>query len=251
MNEVSKIVMLEPSKLKPYERNARKHGGEDVEAIAESIRQFGFNDPIGIWGCNNIVVEGHGRLMAAKKLGLKKVPCIRLDHLSDEQRKAYALAHNRSAELSSWNDELVKLEIESLGDFDFEAMGFDISFGGVPEVEEDSPADWFEREELDGDALEEGNDEYSEFVEKFKPKKTTDDCYTPQNVYDAIAEWVAEEYGLDKVNFVRPFYPGGDYQAEEYKPDDIVVDNPPFSILGEILKFYVAKGVKFFLLLQL
>ena len=87
---------------------------------------------------------------------------------------------------------------------------------------------------------------YDEFVEKFKPKKTTDDCYTPEIVYNAIADWVANEYHLNKTDFVRPFYPGGDYEHFDYD-NKIVVDNPPFSILSRIIKFYVDKGIKFFL----
>ena len=89
-------------------------------------------------------------------------------------------------------------------------------------------------------------DDYKGFVNKFKPKKTTDDCYTPAIVYDAIAAWVVKEYGVSKSNFVRPFYPGYDYTAFDYA-GKIVVDNPPFSILGEIIKFYIKEGVKFFL----
>ena len=88
---------------------------------------------------------------------------------------------------------------------------------------------------------------YKEFVEKFKPKKTTDDCYTPQPVYEAVASWVEKEYGVDRSNFVRPFYPGGDYEQFDYKSTDIVVDNPPFSILAQIKKFYLLSDIRFFL----
>lgn len=88
---------------------------------------------------------------------------------------------------------------------------------------------------------------YEEFVEKFKPKKTTDDCYTPPVVYDAIADWVASEYGVNRENFVRPFYPGGDYENYSYSKDTIVVDNPPFSILSKIVDFYISKNILFFL----
>ena len=77
---------------------------------------------------------------------------------------------------------------------------------------------------------EENNEKYNAFVDKFKPKKTTDDCYTPDNVYNAVADWVADEYGKDRENFVRPFYPGGDYQGYDYPQDCIVVDNPPFIL---------------------
>ena len=87
---------------------------------------------------------------------------------------------------------------------------------------------------------------HEEFVEKFKPKKTTDDCYTPLAVYDALADWVADKYGVSRDDFVRPFYPGGDYQSEDYT-NKIVVDNPPFSILAQIVDFYIKNGVKFFL----
>lgn len=82
-NNALTIEYLPVSKLRPYEKNARTHDRESVEVIANSIREFGFDDPIGIWG-DNFIVEGHGRLAAAKKLGIKEVPCIRLDHLSDE-----------------------------------------------------------------------------------------------------------------------------------------------------------------------
>lgn len=89
--------------------------------------------------------------------------------------------------------------------------------------------------------------DYQTFVEKFKPKKTTDDCYTPPLIYEAVADYVAEHYKVDKNNFVRPFVPGGDYQSENYKKTDIVVDNPPFSIFSEILRFYTENNIKFFL----
>lgn len=89
-------------------------------------------------------------------------------------------------------------------------------------------------------------EDYDGFVEKFKPKKTTDDCYTPSIIMDAVNNWVANEYHLDKVKFVRSFYPGGDYKNCEYS-GSVVVDNPPFSILSEIIKFYAEKNIKFFL----
>lgn len=88
---------------------------------------------------------------------------------------------------------------------------------------------------------------YDEFVEKFKPKKTTDDCYTPPLVYEAVADYVAERYGVDRAGFVRPFCPGGDYERFAYPPGCTVVDNPPFSILTQIVRFYEGKGIRFFL----
>ncbi len=88
---------------------------------------------------------------------------------------------------------------------------------------------------------------YEEFVEKFKPKKTTDDCYTPPLVYDAVANWVANEYGVNREKFVRPFYPGGDYENYDYSGGAIVVDNPPFSIATKIVDFCISHNIKFFL----
>ena len=91
------------------------------------------------------------------------------------------------------------------------------------------------------------DDEYKAFVDKFKAKKTTDDCYTPANIYEAVADWVASEYGLDRRRFVRPFWPGADYQARTYAPGEVVVDNPPFSILASVTRFYIGESIRFFL----
>lgn len=91
------------------------------------------------------------------------------------------------------------------------------------------------------------NPEYDAFVEKFKPKKTTDDCYTPDYIYAAVLNWAVDEYGLHDRLIVRPFYPGGDYENYTYPACGVVVDNPPFSILAKIIDFYVSKGIDFFL----
>ena len=88
---------------------------------------------------------------------------------------------------------------------------------------------------------------YDQFVDKFKPKLTTDDCYTPAAVYDAVAGWVAKEYKLDQSDFVRPFWPGGDYESYDYPDGCVVVDNPPFSILSKIVRFYDSRKIRFFL----
>ena len=132
-----KIEYIDINKITPYENNARKHQKADVEAIKKSIEAFGMNDPIGVWSDKNIIVEGHGRLLALKELGYKEVPCIRLDQLTDEQRKAYALAHNKTAELSEWDFEKLKQELDGInldmGDFGFE----DFSLEDLENVKED------------------------------------------------------------------------------------------------------------------
>lgn len=90
-------------------------------------------------------------------------------------------------------------------------------------------------------------DDYDAFVNKFEPKKTTDDCYTPEPVYAAVLKWVSEQVDIAGCNVVRPFYPGGDYENYDYRADDVVIDNPPFSILTKIVQFYIARGIRFFL----
>ncbi|MBQ7792913.1 MAG: ParB N-terminal domain-containing protein [Clostridia bacterium] len=117
-----KIEYLPIKALKPYEKNTRKHTDYDVGEIAKSITECGFNDPIGVYGESLIIVEGHGRLLAAKKLGMKEVPCIRLDHMTDEQRRKYAILHNKTAELSTFDFDNLAFELAELdlSDFDFD-----------------------------------------------------------------------------------------------------------------------------------
>lgn len=121
------IEMISIKDLKPYEKNAKKHPKEQVNKIANSIKQFGMNDPIAVWGKENIIIEGHGRLQALKKLGYKEVPIIRLDHLTDEERKAYTLAHNSVAE-SEWDFDLLSAELGDITDINMSDFGFDLNF---------------------------------------------------------------------------------------------------------------------------
>ena len=236
MGKATEYTRVAVGRLIPYVNNAKQHSDSQVTKIASSIREFGFLNPVLIDSKYN-VIAGHGRILAAKKLGLDEVPCLFVEGLSDAQRKAYILADNRLAELAGWDDELLQGEMAALDDegFDLDLIGFYLS------------DDWFETRERDDKSREEGNDEYNEFLDKFEVKKTTDDCYTPDGVYEAVASWVADEYKLERSRFVRPFYPGGDYQSEKYAADAVVVDNPPFSILSEILRFYCERGIKFFL----
>lgn len=139
-----KIVYLDPAELTPYENNTRKHAPSDIESIKKSIEQDGFNDPIGIWGEQNIIVEGHGRQIAAVEMGLKKVPCIRLDHLTDTQRREYAIRHNRTAELSAWDftaleEELAALDINGvdMSDLNFD-LGKEVDWAGVDDLSDES-----------------------------------------------------------------------------------------------------------------
>lgn len=89
--------------------------------------------------------------------------------------------------------------------------------------------------------------DYEGFVDKFKQRVTTDDCFTPPEVYEAVAGYVSERFGVARSDMVRPFYPGGDFENFDYPPGCCVVDNPPFSILMRIKRFYVGRGIRFFL----
>lgn len=141
-----KIEYIETDKLKAYDKNTRKHADLDVRNIAKSIEKYGFNDPIGVYGKDNLIVEGHGRLLAAKRLGMDKVPCVRLDHMTDTERREYAIAHNATAELSEWDFEILDDEIADLdlGEFDFgfldedEEQQTEIIEDEAPEVDEEN-----------------------------------------------------------------------------------------------------------------
>lgn len=91
------------------------------------------------------------------------------------------------------------------------------------------------------------NETYEQFIKKFESKKTTDDCYTPPKVYNSILQWVVKKFSLQDYNILRPFYPNCDYKSIKYKENDVVVDNPPFSILSEICNYYTTHNIKFFL----
>lgn len=120
------IKYLKIDDLIPYINNARTHSKDQIQMIASSIKEFGFNDPIAI-DAKNGIIAGHGRLEAAKLLGLEEVPTIRLDHLTKSQQKAYVLAHNRIALDSGWDSDLLKIEFNELieAGFDLDLTGFD------------------------------------------------------------------------------------------------------------------------------
>lgn len=119
------LEQIKVSLLIPYNNNSRTHDDEQVVQIAESIKEFGFTNPILIDADNNIVA-GHGRLLAAQKLDIDTVPCIRLNDLTDAQRKAYVIADNKLALNASWDNEILKFEIQNLQalDFDINLLGF-------------------------------------------------------------------------------------------------------------------------------
>ena len=157
----TEMKMVSTSKLIPYVNNARTHSQEQVNKLRGSLREFGFINPVIIDADYN-VIAGHGRLMAAKEEGIEEVPCVLVDYLSEAQKKAYILADNRYAQDAGWDEELLRLEIESL-----EGMDFDVSLTGFNEDEiadlfADSEGTGAEDDDFDlSDALEQAS-----FVER-------------------------------------------------------------------------------------
>ena len=169
------IQYMPINKLKPYEGNAKEHPQEQIDQIIASIKEFGMNDPIGIWGDNCLIVEGHGRLLALKQMGETEVPTIRLDHMTDEQRRAYTLAHNKTTMSSGFDMELLRMELEAIESIEMEDFGFTMD-----DLQEDEFPD-----ELDAEASE----DYKTIV-----KFTFDDYKTYAAVEDRMKEF-ADEVG--------------------------------------------------------
>ena len=140
MGKIASVQEVTLSKLRPYERNAKNHGAEQIEKLKASIKEFGFLTPCLIDSDYNLIA-GHGRVMAAKELKMDKVPCVFVEGLTEEQRRAYILADNRLGELGEWDMDLVFSELKELDDLDFdiELTGFELT---DPEID-------FEPEEPD------------------------------------------------------------------------------------------------------
>lgn len=119
-----KIEYVDAGTLQTYANNAKIHTAEQIEQIKKSIEQFGMNDPIAVWK-NNEIIEGHGRLIACTELGIDKVPVIRLDELTDEQRKAYMLVHNKLTMNTGFDFEILEQELEELNSIDMNEYGFE------------------------------------------------------------------------------------------------------------------------------
>ena len=125
--------------VRPYKNNAKQHPREQIDQIKKSIEEFGMDDPIGIW--HDEIVEGHGRLIACQELGYEEIPIIRLDHLTDEERRAYTLAHNKLTMNSDFDIDILNDELMSFETIDMGAFGFDISqnLDDLDDLVEDEP----------------------------------------------------------------------------------------------------------------
>mgnify|MGYP000584167469 CR=1 FL=1 len=246
---VKDLPTIRIDELVPYANNAKIHGPEQIEQLRRSLREFGFVSPVLIDEDKNLIA-GHGRVEAARAEGMTEVPYVTVSELSEAQRRAYIIADNRLSETGEWDAARLKFEMEELSSlsFDTSLTGFtmdEIETIHVSAHERAKPA--AEGNHFWGDVESESSEDYEEFVDKFKPKLTTDDCYTPQNIYEVIRDWALAHYGLQGAPVIRPFYPGGDYEHETYPDGCVVIDNPPFSILSQICRFYTERGIQFFL----
>lgn len=237
--------------------NPRQWTQTEIDRLAKSLKEtpelFEMR-PLLVYqqGEEYVILGGNLRYEGAKKNKMQDCPAIVIPADTPvEKLKEIVIKDNGSfgewdvqALASDWNDiDLSSWGVNAIWD---EVRKEDLHNSETEQETIERMKKEFEERMAAGEISEE-DEEYQEFLDKFKLKKTTDDCYTPAPVYDAVARYVEETYGVSRANFVRPFYPGGDYQKENYPCGCVVVDNPPFSIMAEILQFYHTKGVSFFL----
>lgn len=212
--------------------NFNRHTPEGRELLKKSINENGFGRSIVVDKDNNIIA-GNGIVEAARATNKKRIKII--DTTGDE------LVVVRRTDIDIDTEEGRRM---ALADNATAAANLSWDYNALEEARERwnvTPEDW-------GVTIE--SDEYRQFVEKFDKtaEKTTDDCYTPQDVYEKIRDYfIGEGIIPEGAKIVRPFYPGGDYEREEYPDGCVVYDNPPFSILTSIVEFYTARNIKFLL----
>lgn len=186
------VEVLAIGSLKPYARNPRMHSEKQINQIANSIREFGFTNPVLI-GPDLGVIAGHGRIEAAKLLGIVEVPTIRLDHMTEAQKRAYVIADNRVAENAGWDRELLALELQYLSDLD---LNFDATITGF-----DTPEIDVLIQEIDLDGTSDRADEVPEIDESVPPVTRVGDLWelgdhrllcadaTKAESFDSLLEW--------------------------------------------------------------
>ena len=219
-------------------RNPRQWTQTDIDRTVKSITEdedFLEDRPLLAVPCDGkyLVFAGNLRTEAIRRLKLKQVPVVVYVPEGDEDQytiKRRAMKDNGS--FGSWDYDTLANEWDDMPLIDYGLPSWDVEQamrGGLSSKGR------------------EGEDGYDEFVGKFEQKLTTDDCYTPPAVYEAVREFVDKRVcPLKDLKIVRPFFPGGDYTKEDYT-GGVVIDNPPFSILSQILRFYMEKGINFFL----
>lgn len=255
-----KDSVLIPAKIEditPDDKNFNRGTQEGRRLLEKSLRELGAGRSI-LLDRNNRIIAGNKTAEEAAQIGLDDILIVETDgtklvavkrtdiDLDSQQGRKLALADNTvgRADLDLDTD----LIAEVSADFDFDAGDWGVHFDEAQDDQDEVEKKEREfKERIVAGEITEEDEEYQEFIDKFKLKKTTDDCYTPDPVYNAVARWVMDEYNVKRMDFERPFYPGGDYKKHVYPDGCIVVDNPPFSILADILKFYRQRNIKFFL----
>ena len=230
-------------KLKFDTKNFNKHTEFGMSLLEKSLRENGAGRSVLVDKDDNIIA-GNGIVEAAVNAGITKTRVVEVTgdelvvvkrtdlELDSKRGREMALADNATAAADlAWDyDQLQK----AVDEFSIDPKSYGM-------FSEDEGQRFF-----GGERNGETNEDYEAFTDKFKPKLTTDDCYTPPEVYEEVEKYVRNIVG-DSPEFVRPFYPGGDYQKFNYPKDCVVVDNPPFSIYAEIVRWYLANGIRFFL----
>ena len=215
--------------------NPRKWTKGDVVSLARSMEETpelaeargAIVYPV---GSAFVVLGGNMRVEAARHLGWPELMCAVLPETTPtEKLKQIVLKDNSS--FGAWDVDLLKAD---WGEFEFGSIGIDLSMAGIVDL-------GLSTKDKDKDK------DYQDFEDKFKPKLTTDDCYTPPAVYEAVLKFVKSIADLKGKKVERPFVPGGDYERYKYTAKSVVVDNPPFSLLSKICRFYAGRGIPFFL----
>lgn len=194
-----KVTMMRTAMLKPYEKNAKTHPAEQVARIAKSIEEFGWQQPL-VVDKDNVVIIGHGRLMAAKKLGQKQVPVVKADSLNEEQIRALRLADNKTAE-SSWDDGLLRLSLDEITDIDMTDFGFNLNF-------DDDDGD----DDLDDVDLRDPSCQHNVFENQERMQFETDSFYgmpkmePTQTVGDQMLRFMDWKEVSDPENYIAHFY---------------------------------------------
>lgn len=241
------------STIRPNPKNPRVLRDDKFQKLKKSIEDFPKMmelRPI-VVDDEGVILGGNMRFRALQDIYGKngEVPDAwvkRAADLTEDEKRQFVIKDNAAFGEWDWDMLANEWDAEELKWWGIEPPKWDYTESEADQAEIEAKKREFAERMAAGDLSEE-DEEYQQFVEKFIPQKTTDDCYTPALVYDAVADWVANKYGIKKSAFVRPFYPGGDYKAFKYPKGCVVVDNPPFSIEAEILSFYKEQGVRFFL----
>jgi ParB-like chromosome segregation protein Spo0J len=218
MIETPKIEQLSVADLIPYAANSRTHSDAQVAQIAASIKEFGWTNPILVDG-DNTIIAGHGRLLAARKLGMQEVPAIVLDHLSKAQQRALVIADNKLALNAGWDDDLLKIELQALGELDFDLMltGFTLDEIGDLFADGDKPGDilsenYSRKIESPVYEITGAKPKLSELVDRSKSielQKEIKAADLPKDVHDFLM-WASERHSIFNFSNIAEYYAHSD-----------------------------------------